>query len=172
MLGITISLLLFSSFIIPSEIELLQRIGDGDFVSGAEIRENDSAKTGFSVIIFFATIASAIPLLMWKYRIAENLRSFNRAELRFSPGWAVGWWFVPIWNLFKPYQVMQEFWKGSDPSIPLDQPTGWVQSPGSNLISWWWAHLNRLPNLGAWTAFQKISNSTSCQKTGTISSLS
>jgi hypothetical protein len=33
--------------------------------------------------------------------------------LRFSPGWAVGAFFIPILNLFRPCQVMSEVWRGS-----------------------------------------------------------
>ena len=33
--------------------------------------------------------------------------------LEFTPGWAVGWFFVPIANLFKPFQAMRELWTAS-----------------------------------------------------------
>jgi len=31
--------------------------------------------------------------------------------LRFTPGWCVGWFFVPFLNFFRPYQVMKEIWQ-------------------------------------------------------------
>ena len=30
--------------------------------------------------------------------------------MEYTPGWAVGWFFLPIANLWKPYQAMKEVW--------------------------------------------------------------
>ena len=32
-------------------------------------------------------------------------------------GWAIGPWFVPILNLFRPWQIAVETWEGSDPDM-------------------------------------------------------
>jgi len=45
----------------------------------------------------------------------------------------VGWFFVPLMNLFKPYQVVKEIWRGSDPG----ELAGGIPS-GTALIGWWW----------------------------------
>jgi hypothetical protein len=52
--------------------------------------------------------------------------------MRFTPGWAVGWSFVPFMNVFRPYQAMQEIWK------ICSDPVSWQKQPGSLLIKWWW----------------------------------
>ena len=31
----------------------------------------------------------------------------------FTPGWSVGWFFVPIMNPWKPFQAMREIWQAS-----------------------------------------------------------
>jgi Domain of unknown function (DUF4328) len=53
------------------------------------------------------------------------------------PGWAVGCYFVPIANLFRPYIEMQEIWCASDPE-QLDRPRSWQKCPPTNLIRFWW----------------------------------
>ena len=53
--------------------------------------------------------------------------------LRFTPGWAVGWWFVPFANLVKPFQTMRELWKASGGE------EDWGHSRTWSLIGWWWA---------------------------------
>ena len=62
---------------------------------------------------------------------------------RFSPGWAVGWWFIPFMNCFRPYQVMNEIWKSSHPNNKytpgLPSAGTYKIDIGSNLIGWWWA---------------------------------
>jgi len=31
-------------------------------------------------------------------------------EMEFTPGWSIGWYFIPIAALWKPYQAMKEIW--------------------------------------------------------------
>lgn len=54
-----------------------------------------------------AIIATAIVFLMWLYRAYRNLHAFGMAT-EVSPGWVVGYWFIPIVNLFRPYQRVNE----------------------------------------------------------------
>ncbi len=81
----------------------------------------------------------ALLFLMWVHASYKNLRHFRCVGLQATPSWAVWSFVIPILNLFRPFYVMQEIWKASDPRA---DSTGWEQSPGSGLISWWWfAHL-------------------------------
>ena len=50
----------------------------------------------------------------------------------FTPGWSIGWYFMPIANLWKPYQAMKEIWKASS------NPKSWNSQPASALLPWWW----------------------------------
>jgi hypothetical protein len=77
----------------------------------------------FGVIVVFAT---------WTYRMNANIHALGSNNLRFTPGWAVGWYFVPIANLWKPYQVVRELWLASN------NPAGWQTDRSSKLLSWWW----------------------------------
>lgn len=77
-------------------------------------------------------LISWILVLVWKYRTNKNCHGFGAKDMRFTPGWAVGWHFVPVMNFFRPYQVMQEIWKVST------DPMTWKTQRGSALIKWWW----------------------------------
>jgi Domain of unknown function (DUF4328) len=55
----------------------------------------------------WVTIASGVVWLVWTHGCQRVLTRLA-APVRFTPGWAVGWWFVPFANLVKPYQVMRE----------------------------------------------------------------
>jgi len=83
-----------------------------------------------SVIVFF---------LIWEYRSFNNLSALKARNLEFSPGWAVGWWFIPFANLVKPFQAIRELWNESDPEF--DEETGFLHvSPGTpEIIGFWWA---------------------------------
>ncbi len=50
---------------------------------------------------------------MWIYRAHDNLTQFGLTGLEFTPGWSVGWFFVPFANLVKPYEAMRELWSRS-----------------------------------------------------------
>lgn len=77
-------------------------------------------------------IATAIAWCIWQFHGHTNLVKRHVAGLRHSPGWAVGWWFVPIANLWKPFQAMSELVRASD------DPDRWraVRRPWT-LIAWW-----------------------------------
>lgn len=75
--------------------------------------------TGWKLIIIIPAsiveLVTAVLVLRWFYRANKNLHARSVPGLDFTPGWAVGWFFVPVINLWKPYQVMRElFWASSD----------------------------------------------------------
>jgi hypothetical protein len=49
-----------------------------------------------------------------------------------SPGWAVGWYFVPFANLVKPFHAMKEIWFASHPS------EGGYEEKAPMILGWWW----------------------------------
>ena len=83
-------------------------------------------------------LGTAVAFSMWIYQANATAHQLGAQGMQFTPGWAVGWFFIPIGNLFKPYQVAQETWKASDPAMPLDRPTAWRAIRGSSLIGLWW----------------------------------
>jgi hypothetical protein len=90
-------------------------------------------------IIFFS---AAFLSLKWCYRVQMNAHSMA-SGFSTTPPWAVGWFFVPIMNLFKPFQAVQEAWKAAR------SPSAWaaVQLPAT--LGWWWA---------AWIVSNIVSN--------------
>jgi hypothetical protein len=78
-------------------------------------------------------LVTGVVFLKWVYRAYKNIQGFGAEGLRFSPGWAVGYYFVPILSLVRPVQVMSEIWRVSQ------DPQNWLQRRGSWLIGTWWA---------------------------------
>ncbi len=77
-------------------------------------------------------VVTAITFLKWVYRAYKNVQGFGAEGLRFSPGWAIGYYFIPILSLIRPVQVMSEIWRASY------DPRNWPRNPGSWLIATWW----------------------------------
>jgi Domain of unknown function (DUF4328) len=78
-------------------------------------------------------IVTGITFLKWVYRAYKNIQGFGAENLRYSPGWAVAYYFMPVLGLIRPVQVMNEIWRASD------DPRDWRRRPGSWLIGSWWA---------------------------------
>ena len=77
-------------------------------------------------------LLTAILVLTWIHRANHNARQLGATGMQFTPGWAVGWYFVPIAWFWKPYQAMTEIWRASR------NPADWRGEPASPLLIWWW----------------------------------
>lgn len=81
-------------------------------------------------------IVNVILFCTWTNRTNTNARALGSEDMEFTPNWAVGWYFVPIANLFKPYQAMKEIYCASNPNAG---PNEWDHHPVPSYFGWWWA---------------------------------
>lgn len=102
---------------------------------------------GFSFLAYLATI---VVFLIWMHRSYVNLKPLGTTHTEYSPGWAVGSWFVPFVNLVRPYSIIKEIWFGSDPDD--------VNTEGSPLGSTLEMAKIVTPMFGFWWAMWIISN--------------
>ena len=110
----------------------------GKYFSMAQATANDDREALIAWIALGIFIMSAIIFLIWVYRANKNLHAFKTPVLRFSPGWAVGWWFIPLAWLFMPYQAMNEISKASNPVIDTSINSA-DNLPRSAIVGIWWA---------------------------------
>jgi hypothetical protein len=82
-------------------------------------------------------IATFVLLIIWLYRAAKNNEALGRQNPRLGPGWAIGGWFIPVAWWVIPFIVLDDVWRGSDPSIPRGDPS-WRRSKTLPAI-WAWA---------------------------------
>ncbi len=101
------------------------------------------ATAGYAVLLAATSLTTAVLVSKWIYRANCNARALGASGMAFSPRAAVGWYFVPVANLWKPYQAMKEIWQASV------SPFGWRRQPVSWLVPCWWLLLGLL---GSWTA--------------------
>ncbi len=117
-----------------AEYALLGRALSGAVLTEAEALANDARQALIGMVQLLLYIVTVVLYCLWLYRVYQNLPALGARNLRFSPGWAVGYFFIPILNLFRPYQAVKETWKASDPAV-LDA-AAWKQTPGSALLRW------------------------------------
>ncbi len=117
------------------EFNLWGRIGAAAEVSLAEAELSDGVSMVLGLLDLGILIGSGITFLMWFHRVRANLPALGISDARWSPRWAVGWWFVPVMSLFRPYQVAAEIWRASD---PVATPMDWTTRPVAPVLGWWW----------------------------------
>lgn len=114
------------------EVELLRRIDNGLPVTFDEAVASDQLVGSVATWFLLAYITAGIVFFAWLRRSVGNLETVrsksSEVPFRLTPGWAVGWYFVPFANLVRPYQVMRELHDQSSP-----------EGEGSPLVGWWWA---------------------------------
>jgi hypothetical protein len=59
--------------------------------------------------VYPATVAA---FLAWLHRASSRVHAAT-GRARFSPAGSVGWWFVPIANLWLPFQAVRDLWRRS-----------------------------------------------------------
>ncbi len=132
--GIAIAVIAFISDIF--EYRLLSSIQKGNYDSEWQMMaaaESNDARQGIIGIIQLAVfIVTAILILKWIYRANLNARQLGATDMEFTPGWSIGWYFIPIAFLWKPYQAMKEIWWASK------SPAKWKGKSTPYLLQWWW----------------------------------
>lgn len=114
------------------QIQLLERLPQPALEINGPLLTSESWHFLLS-ISWLATYAVTIVFFcFWIYRLARNVRALSGRRLSFSAGLAVGYYFIPILSLWKPYQAMKEIWKGSA------NPQGRRSTRASPLVGWWW----------------------------------
>ena len=104
----------------------------GDNLTGATLMLIRFLFALLELIIYVTTV---VFFLMWLYRAYNNLRAFNPSRrLNYSPGWAVGSFFIPFANLVVPYRAVKELWQKSGPP-----DEAFLSEPGPPaLFPIWW----------------------------------
>lgn len=94
----------------------------------------------FSLVVQVASLLAGVFFLLWIHQAAKNVRAFGHEGLSFTPGWCVGWWFIPIASIWMPYLAVKEVWRASDPNaMRAESPTAWTTSPVPSTMPVWWA---------------------------------
>lgn len=91
-----------------------------------------------------AMLATAIIVITWMHRIASNHRALHRVGT-WSPGWAIGGWFLPPMLYVIPALMFRELWKASDPNVPPG--ADWRSSRTGPQVFIWFALYSLIPLL-------------------------
>ena len=91
-------------------------------LSDDEFRDAIGPLNAVQLIVGLATLATFIVTIIWMYRIATNVRAFQR-RTTWSPLFAIFGWMLPPFVLYViPFLMFRELWKASDSSATRTIP--------------------------------------------------
>lgn len=124
---------LFSSFL---TYDVLTKVQAGFYASHELLTEamdqNDVREGIVGIFQLITVLITAFLFLRWVYYTNSNARALGAKGMKFTPRWSILWYVIPILNLWKPYQVMNEIWKCSE------NPVEWKTMKTSSILRWWW----------------------------------
>ena len=82
-------------------------------------------------------LVSAVLFIMWFRRAYYNLNVAAHNTI-YSDGWVAGFWFIPIVNLFRPYQLMKEMYNKTN-DLLADDIKGCISQKSVSDVGLWWA---------------------------------
>ena len=146
-----ILIILLSAEILFAIINIYADVNDISFIKaniksgGVLYYDNSSFEsllTSISQMLYgLIFIVAVIIYFIWVRQAYRNLHSLQLEPTEYSSGWAIGSYFVPILNLFRPYSMMKEIWFGSQP-IQTDEYSYESDShfglPSTGFLQLWW----------------------------------
>jgi len=92
-----------------------------------------------------AYIVIAVLFLRFLYKAVQQAKGFTPPYSYVSPGWAVGYWFIPFINLYRPYETVKTLFKAC-----AAQAGGEAKpAAGDQLLGAWWA-MFLVANVAGW----------------------
>jgi hypothetical protein len=80
-------------------------------------------------------LITAVAFCKWMFRAYSNLEWFGLKGLKTTPRMSIVYWFVPFFNMWRPYQYMKEIWQGSDRRAETNNM--WTLEPPREFPLWW-----------------------------------
>ena len=102
-----------------------------DFDAGLDaLHPVDFILVGVGLLQMLTYVTTVVLWGMWSVRANKNMRALEPGGyFRFTPGWTVGWFFIPIAWLFKPFQAVKEM-------LVRSSTDGFSKT---TVLGWWWA---------------------------------
>ena len=121
--------------------------------AGAELSSGRLQAAGFSLMTMAysayaevgAFVVIAILFLRFLYKAVQQAKGYTTPFTYVSPGWAVGYWFIPIMNLYRPFEVVKNLSKACGQQASGDGKP----AVGEQLLSAWWA-MFLISNAAGW----------------------
>jgi len=119
------------------EYRMLQQIAAGIPVPHEAVAASDWRQQVLGGTQLVLILMAFIALVLWAHRAYANLHRLHQTPRPRHTEGAAGWgWFVPIMNLWYPYQVMKDLWVLTQRYAQPDESIRYERD--NSLIGGWW----------------------------------
>jgi len=73
-------------------------------------------------------LATGVAFLAWLSRTVDNVPSLGGGVPSVTPRWSIGWWFVPIMNLYRPFLIVRDTYR---------RLAGSGETGSGMIVAWW-----------------------------------
>jgi len=98
---------------------------------------NDIREGIVGALYLIVFITSAVFFLRWFKTAYHNIRQ-KTPDIRYSEGWTIGGWCIPIVNLIVPYQIMKEIYTQTRVFL-ITRECEIGRTLTLRYVGWWWA---------------------------------
>jgi hypothetical protein len=131
----------------------------------ADVSNSEAAVAVFAILSLPVLLTAIVSLIGWTHANARLAFLLDERKLSFGTGWAIGSWFVPILNLFRPRKILKESLAAvSNSRFTLLLNTWWVlflinttgQNALANLQMNVYASISALGETGTWPQLERL----------------
>ncbi len=109
--------------VVFSFVHIYQNVVINRFLDGTagmeDLTQSDNVVITTSIIFLVVLVVALIINARFLYLASRNAAAIHDDPQAIRPGWAVGWYIVPIANLWMPFTAMKQTWTRLLPSEPL-----------------------------------------------------
>lgn len=118
------------------QLSLLKEISNGASVANKAMASNE-ARQGYIALVYMAVyLFSGVAFIQWFRRAYYNLHTLD-PDLSWDESWAAASWFIPVLNLFRPFQIMREMYRKTLISLS-GSGAGLDYKVSLTPVAWWW----------------------------------
>jgi hypothetical protein len=121
------------------ELRAVAATRGGEPLGAAALLAHAEAGRRIALTQIACAVLVAAVFVPWLHQARANVRALGARRLRFGREWTYLAFAIPVLNAYRPYQVVSEIWRSSDPASV--DPLGWQRLPSSRLVLTWWLAL-------------------------------
>lgn len=92
-----------------------------------------------TVLLLGVLAVTAAGFVAWAVQAYRNLPALGIRERRYWTIWLVVGWVIPGANLLVPKLLVDDIWRASSPSVPIDgRAESWQRRPVASIVNEWW----------------------------------
>jgi len=121
----------------PEDVTTLATDCGSVFDFRRELRDTKDRASWVVLALFSLLVVNAFVFSLFTHRASRNLLALGVEKQRFSPEWAVGCFYIPVMNVWRPFQVFAELFRGSIGGTERGPEQAANASTPPVMIVWW-----------------------------------